>query len=491
VNDLLLFPILSIVVVIAAAITIRLSFHREHHLEQVRTSEPVLSASYSWQRPLLLIFVLLAAVVWVAWQVWSIDNHYSGGLKPFYIFFGAVALAQLFLAAIARPYRPQKHIISDNKPLKTAIIMAVYNESEYSLRQGLESFFRQTQLPDQIHIVDDGSTHHYKKTQQWLTRAGKKHGVATSWNKLSANAGKRLAHSAAYDAIIHDDTMIVITIDSDSLLDPRAIEEGLKPFQDPRVQSVAGVVIAKNAQDNLLSRITDLIFVSSQQLIDRASMSQFGSVLVNSGGLAFYRSAIVRSALDHGYTEELFFDRPVVFSDDSYLTLFALINGRAVQQPSSIVFADMPVSLDHHIRQQVRWGRGSFIRSWWRLRHLPMYSFGYLRQIVGWAVFAGITSILIELFVVAPIVTNQLPSPEMLAVPVAFSYLQAIRYFAIRRSDMSRTSQAIIFAMAPLAMVWSTIGLRTIRLYAMATCHHTVWGTRQKTEILHPLDDHA
>lgn len=171
---------------------------------------------------------------------------------------------------------------------------------------------------------------------------------------MAANLGKRHTHDNAFNSIKTTANVIVVTVDSDGILDPRAIEEGLKPFIDPRVKSVAGIVIASNAQRNLLSRITDMIFVSGQQLIDRAVMSQFGNVLVNSGGLAFYRSSVIKVAKKHGYTTETFFGRPISFSDDSYLTLFSLLQGRAVQQQSSIVFADMPISLSHHIRQPLR-----------------------------------------------------------------------------------------------------------------------------------------
>lgn len=493
---LALYPLTGIAVVMLAAIAIRLGFHHDRRI--IRPIEPPqsapghqgLSAAYSWRRPIFLLFILLVTATWVAWQAWSVSRHYATDLKAFSIFFGVVALGQLAISTLARPHHLQAGS-GNSKAFKTAIILPIYNESEHSLREGLESFFAQTQLPDEIHVVDDGSAHGYSKTQRWLIRTGKKHDVVTSWTTSHTNNGKRQAHSTAFEAISHDDDMIVITIDSDGLLDPHAIEEGLKPFHDPQVQSVAGVVIAKNAQNNFLSRITDLIFVSSQQLVDRSAMSQFGSVLVNSGGLAFYRIKVIQAALDHGYTEEMFFDRPVVFSDDSYLTLFALLNGRAVQQPSSIVFTDMPVKLGHHLRQQVRWNRGSFIRSWWRLKHLPINSYGYLRQIVGWGVFVSLTIILVELLIILPVAQNKLPPLELLGLPVVFSYLQAARYFAIKRSDMSRLSQWTIFALAPLAMAWSTIVLRSVRLYSIATCFKTGWGTRRTTEILHPMDDHA
>lgn len=63
--------------------------------------------------------------------------------------------------------------------------------------------------------------------------------------------------------------------------------------------------------------------------------------------------------------------RPVTFSDDSLLTLYALVRGRVVQQPTAVVFTAMPEELGHHLRQYLRWMRGSSLRSRWRVRYLP------------------------------------------------------------------------------------------------------------------------
>jgi hyaluronan synthase len=491
-TELLIYPLLGIALAIVGAATIKLCFHRNKAVvnDLNNTNKDRLTATYIRGRSVFLVLILITFLAWIAWQFSSIYRGYAPELRPLYIVFGLVALTQFLIAATIRPHRI-KTSIETNDLFKTAIIVPVYNESEYSLRQGLESFFQQTHLPNEIHVVDDGSRHHYTKTQKWLRTEAKKYNVVSSWERLETNKGKRHAHSKAIESITHKENMIIITVDSDGILDSAAIDEGLKPFHDPQIKSVAGVVIAKNAQVNLLSRITDLIFVSNQQLIDRAAMSHFGNVLVNSGGLAFYRSDIVHQALEQGYTRELFFGRPVSFSDDSFLTLFALLQGKTVQQPSAIVFADMPIKLGHHFRQQIRWGRGSFIRSWWRLRHLPINSVGYIRQLLGWILFLALTITLIELLLVIPITQKVLPPIELVIIPIIFSYIQASRYFVIKRSDMSRLSQTFTYLLAPVAIVWSMIVLRIIRLYAIVTCLRTGWGTRRQVEILHPTDDHA
>ena len=93
--------------------------------------------------------------------------------------------------------------------------------------------------------------------------------------------------------------------------------------------------------------MTDVIFVG-QQLIDRSFMSRLGSVMVNSGGLAAYRCSILAENIDT-YLNESYLGRHVEFSDDSLLTLFALLHGRTVQQPSAFAFAWMPDRWSHHL----------------------------------------------------------------------------------------------------------------------------------------------
>jgi hyaluronan synthase len=482
-------PLIGVSLILSAAFLIKFLFKKDRHFHNHRTRkfDNKLSAFYINTRSFPVALAILALLCYAIWQFWSVAHGYAPGFKPFYIIFGSLFIFQFIVASAQKPFKIRSHSETINH-FKPVIIVPVYNESESSLKKGLESFFEQTFLPTEIHVVDDGSNHNYKKTRDWFEKKAKGLGIHATWTKQT-NAGKRYAHSTALKYATMDDNTIVVTIDSDSSLDKHAIEEGLKPFTDPSIQSVAGLVVARNAQNNILSRITDLLFVSQQQLIDRAFMSRFGSVLVNSGGLAFYRADVIQKSLASGYLEEEFFGKSVVFSDDSYLTLFALLNGHAIQQPSSIVFADMPVRFSHHVRQQLRWARGSFIRSWWRLRYLSFGTFGYIRQLIGWIIFVCATIILIQVVVVIPAKTGKFPPIELLIIPLIFTLLSGSRYLSIRRSDMSLKSQLLTYLLAPVAGLWSIFILRPIRFYGAFTCYKTGWGTRHKVEIVHHTDE--
>lgn len=357
---------------------------------------------------------------------------------------------------------------------KVTVLIPCYNEDPAYLRACLASIFRQTRKPNSITITDDGSAVNYDDIREWFEFRCARLGIIGYW-KRQANQGKRHAQAAGV-LMTKDRTDVYVTVDSDGILSPNAIEELLKPFKDEKVQSVAGVVLAENNRHNLLARFTDLLYVT-QQLVDRSALSAMGSVMVNSGVLAAYRADVLTENMP-GYLNETFFGRPVMFSDDSLLTLYALLKGKTVQQPSAIVFTAMPVKVSHHLRQYLRWMRGSTIRSFWRFKYLPLTGYAYWIHMIKWIQMLAATAIVGSLYFVLPASTHQF-NWWIVIVPLAISYGTSLRYLTIRRSDQSFWSQLVNYSLAPVAMFWSFFVLRFVRWYAMATCTNTGWGTRQ------------
>jgi len=210
-------------------------------------------------------------------------------------------------------------------------------------------------------------------------------------------------------------------------------------------------------------------------------MSALGSVLVNSGPLAAYRADVVRDNLV-GYVHETFLGRRVGFSDDSLLTLYARMRGRTVQQPSAVAMSTFPEKLGHHVRVYVRWMRGSFIRSCWRARYLPLNSAAFWIHTLSWTQMMMSTFLVLTLLVVAPLVGVGV-APYMALVAMTLGLMQALRYMNYRRSDISSASQLLTVATFPLAAIWAFFVLRGIRWYGIATCLKTGWGTRQTVEV--------
>jgi hyaluronan synthase len=429
--------------------------------------------------------VVLGALTLVATADWALRHAmvepHERGRSPlamaYDVTFILLAL-QVLLYSAERPRRASQRNRRYLDGLKVAILVPLYNEDPAVVRASVESMLAQTRLPQCIVVIDDGSTaEDYTAIATWAAGAANAAHVELHWWR-TVNRGKR--HAQVAGGALASDADIFVTVDSDTMLDSRAIEELLLPFADNRVQSVAGLVVAANSQRNLLTRFTDVWFACTQ-LVDRSALSTMSSVLVNCGGLAAYRNGVLRDNLD-GYLNETFFGRVVPFSDDSLLTTYAKLRGRTVQQPSAICFTMMPDRIDHHIRQYLRWMRGSTIRSWWRFKYLPLRSFAYWMHLVYWVetVLGGFLFLLLYLWF--PFVRHQV-SPTVLLVPVLIGYAHALRYLLVARSDVRLRGQLVNWFISPVATLWAFFILRPLRWYAAATCLRTGWGTRKVVEV--------
>ncbi|MGH7156978.1 MAG: glycosyltransferase [Candidatus Saccharimonadales bacterium] len=359
-----------------------------------------------------------------------------------------------------------------------AVIIPCYNEDPVLLSRCISALISQSRKPNEIVLVDDGSTNsNYKDVYKYAKAKAKRAGIKLTW-KRTANFGKRHAQSVGINLTPNAD--IYLTVDSDGILDRKAIKEGMKPFVDPKVKSVAGVVMAINNRKNILTRFIDLWFLTGQ-LIDRSSFSVVGSVLVNSGVLAFYDANMLRKYLD-SYCNEIFFGVHVELSDDSMLTMYAIAEGRAVQQTTSFAFTAMPETINHHVRQYIRWMRGAFIRTWWRFKYLPLNGYAYWSHFLGWVQVLITTVIFVAFFIINPAVQRQVV-PYFILIPIVVGYGQGLRYLTIKRSDESFRSQLFTFSLAIITTFWSFFVLRVVRWYSILTCRRGGWATREKVEV--------
>lgn len=426
-------------------------------------------AYYSRQR-LLLVFSLL----FFGAAVWIFRHAYKSSISPdvatvtWLLLFFVLAWTTL-TALVSRPFRAAPDEQKTLDKLNVAVLVPVYNEDPVLLRKCINSILTQSRRVQSVLVVDDGSTVDYSEVARVVGRR-------VQWTR-TANHGKRHAQAVGIRQAPRAD--IYVTVDSDTVLDHDAIAEGLQPFVDPSMASVAGLVLAINNDKNILTRFTG-VWELNWQLLDRGNQSLFNSVSVNSGPLALYRGYILRMYLK-SYLSETFFDRPVQFSDDSLMTLYCMQHGRTVQQPTALAFSATPEKYGHNVRRYLRWMRGSFIRSWWRLKYLPLSSYAFFMQSLRWTQTIVSTAVLVYLFATSTNTIGLLG--YMAAAMVAISYGQSLVYFCVKRSDQSWYSKLLNFVLAPLAYLWLGTVLRAVRWYGYMTCYRTGWGTRKTVEV--------
>ena len=388
--------------------------------------------------------------------------------------YGVVALSYLAIKlTMSLFYRPSH---GDPRGVGTVgAIVPFYNEDPAALRACLESILAQSRPVDRIYVVDDGSDSAAgtRVARQVLSASGHSDAVM---HVLPTNVGKRHAQAWAMRRI---ETDIVMTVDSDTVLHQHAVQEGLRPFVDPKVRGVTGNVQAHNAGTNLLTRLTSLRYANAF-LWERAAYSTVGSVLCACGSLSFWRRELVERNLE-GYVNQTFLGIPVMYGDDRRLTNYALREGKVVFQETSIAWTTVPDRFRHFARQQLRWNKSFFRETLWALGAFRPWNPVWLLSFGELALWLAFTVSLVALFVVFPLLTGTLPSAWYLGFAAAMAFARSVRYLGSQRTPL--VNQVGVFLLAPLYGLLYLLVLTPIRFWALCSLRNPGWGTRKVVEV--------
>src|SRR5712671_3094982 len=154
-------------------------------------------------------------------------------------------------------YRPFAAVRAEHAPPLTVIVPA-YNESarvEHAIASVAAASYPQGRL--QIIVVDDGST---DDTWHHIKNAAPRFSAQVTPVRLPANLGKRGALAEGFRRATGE---IIVTVDSDSVIERGALLAIVGPFRDPRVGAVAGKVVVYNRRSGLLPRMLHVQFLIS------------------------------------------------------------------------------------------------------------------------------------------------------------------------------------------------------------------------------------
>lgn len=373
--------------------------------------------------------------------------------------------------------RPSRRQARQLDTRRVTVVVPLKNEDPTTFRVLLDSLLAQSRLPQRLHVIDNGSSNSdcQHAFNDWTRTAPS--GLEVEYTSTGP-IGKRASQVIAFDADPGAD--IFVTLDSDTVLDPNAIAEGLAPFSRTDVTSVAGLLLSLNQGKNLLTRLVDLSFVMSF-LNGRASWSRLGSVVVNCGGLAFYRADVVRKYRDP-YLTQTVWGRRVASGDDRMLTCYALLEGRTVIQERSIGYTLLPENLSHLTRQRVRWWRSFFWGGGWLIKTFPLAKPAWWMVLWQFASFVLYTFVLPLILIVHPVETRGLAIP-FVAYMAGLSYIRSVRYLVVRRPDQSYWSQLLTFALAPLSSLLNVYLCSILQYAGLLTFLKTGWSTRAHVEV--------
>ena len=411
------------------------------------------SVAIRGRRRALAFLPLLAFVSYVTW----VDlNWVSIEVLPLALFFGIVAFGTLLIMISGVFWRR----FTDLPPATGRILCIVpaYNEEPEHVRETVLSLLRQTVRIDQIHVMDDGST--------VPLQVDMPHHPRVHWHRQD-NAGKRHAQAAVLRMFRREDWDYILTVDSDSIPDPDALEQILRAFTNTRVQAATAMILMRNWDTNLLTRLVDINIVSSC-LMFRMIRSWFGIVTPTSGAFALYRSAIVYDNLDDYVTSG-------TAGDDRRLSFYSLLRGEVVGVAESVVETHLPDTWGGTFRQRMRWSKSAwlgipFVTT--NLRALPLFFYMYP------LVFALMWPVVV---VVLTKITVDYGEPAIL---YGFLFWEVVSItmtgiYAIYRPDLTMGQRLGQWLLSPLYPLLGLVILRPAAYWALTKLRSTSWHTRE------------
>ncbi len=384
---------------------------------------------------------------------------------------GAIVLIQAFYTALQsllwQRYRPFIWPANAVSPTVTVVIPA-FNEGpmvERSIRSVARSDYPADKL--EIIVVDDGSR---DDTFFHMQRLRREFPALVRLIRFTSNRGKRAALEAGFREATGE---ILLTIDSDSEVEPQTITEMVAPFlADERVGGVAGRVAVLN-RDSTISRMLEVQYTLAFDF-GRAAQSVYRAVACCPGALsAFRRSAIVPHLTE--WTNQTFLGRPVGHGEDQALTNIVLRQGYdTVYQRRAVVHTLAPTTYRQVSRMYLRWDRSYIVEGFtfakfmftrYRAKNRVLPAFAFIASNLRLVLFFW--GLLQLPFVFAEDTTAHLQAAVSLCVGALFT---AGYYLRIERSFR--------FVYGLLYAIFSVCLLQWILPWALITVRDERWGTR-------------
>ncbi len=256
-------------------------------------------------------------------------------------------------------YRPFAAVSVEHAP-RLSIVIPAYNEGAM-VRKAVDACARAEYPHERLEIivVNDGST---DETGIHVDQAQQDHPHLVQAIHLPTNGGKRAALAAGFARATGE---IIVTVDSDSLIERGALLAIAGPFRDGKVGAVAGKVCVLNRFQSILPRMLHVRFVLSFDFL-RSVQSSYGTVYCCPGALSAYRASAIKPLVP-AWLRQRFLGTECTIGEDRALTNDVLASGyKAVYQRLAVVHTIAPDSYRQLCKMFIRWDR-SYIREEIRL----------------------------------------------------------------------------------------------------------------------------
>jgi N-acetylglucosaminyltransferase len=205
-----------------------------------------------------------------------------------------------------------------------------------------------------VTVVDDCST---DDSHAWACKAAALHPDNVRIMRNPHNMGKRKGINRA---VRECSAEIVVSVDSDVIVDPQAVRQLVSRFTSPDIAAVGGRVHVSNANENWLSKLQTIKYFFGQEFLKNLERS-FHSVMCLSGCLTAYRREVLL-ALEPILEDRNLFGVPIKYGEDRFLTRQIVKAGyRTLMTMDAYCYTKAPTTLTGYFNQQLRWKRSNIV----------------------------------------------------------------------------------------------------------------------------------
>jgi len=242
----------------------------------------------------------------------------------------------------------------DYEPTVTAVI-PMFNEGAAiveTLQSLLDSSYPAHKL--KVICVDDCSTDDsYEHARQVARKSGGRLRVLRN----RANLGKR---RSIIRATREADSELIVSVDSDVVVDADAIHQLVRRFTDDRIAAVGGWVDVRNKQENWLTRMQVVKYWYSYFFLKNLEWG-FRRVMCLSGCLTAYRRSVLVE-LESVLENRSVLGVPIKYGEDRFLTRQIVKAGYLTTMTlDARCRTFVPSTLSAYFSQQLRWRRSNLV----------------------------------------------------------------------------------------------------------------------------------
>lgn len=235
-----------------------------------------------------------------------------------------------------------------------AIVVPLFNEGR-GIYDTIQSLLAQDYPQEQLRItvVDDCSK---DDSYAWACKAAQENPRVTVLRNPN-NVGKRRSIN---HAVRRATSEFIVSVDSDVVVDPRAVAKLMRCFTRPDIAAVGGRVLVENANENWLTRMQAIKYYFGYEYLKNIERV-FNSVMCLSGCLTAYRRSVLLE-LEPILEDRNMFGVPIKYGEDRFLTRQIVRAGyRTTSTLDALCWTVAPNTLTKYFAQQLRWRRSNIV----------------------------------------------------------------------------------------------------------------------------------